>query len=110
MIHIYWSAASIDEARKVARLLVEERLVACASLIPWVESIYLWKGTMETSQEVKVIFKTLEIHFEKVEAIIRAHASYEVPEIVTLRISDSSKKYEEWVLQTVNLTEVEASL
>lgn len=100
-IEIHWTAPSINEARKVARLLVQEKMVACAHIIPWVESVFLWKDILETTQEVKIIFKTVKNRFEDVKRVILEHTSYEVPEILEVPITDGHTKYLEWVTESV---------
>jgi periplasmic divalent cation tolerance protein len=97
MIQIQWTCATIEEARKIVRLLLDEKLIACASLISSCESIYQWEGKIESSYEVKVFFKTQKRHFEAVSKKIRAHCSYEVPELLSFHIEDSSPAYAEWV-------------
>lgn len=66
-IEINWTSGSIDEARKVSRYLVQERLVACAQIIPWIESIYMWNNQLETTQESKVTLKTKRIFFDEIK-------------------------------------------
>jgi periplasmic divalent cation tolerance protein len=78
-IEITWTSGSLDEARKIARRLVEEKLVACAQITPWIESIYVWNDQLETSQESKVVFKTTLDQYELVAKTIQEHCSYEVP-------------------------------
>mgnify|MGYP006415254769 CR=1 FL=1 len=68
LVQIHWTCGSLDEARKVSRFLVQERFVACANIIPWVESVYMWEGELHTDQETKVIFKTIE---EKFSAVVK---------------------------------------
>ncbi|MCH9610680.1 MAG: Divalent-cation tolerance protein CutA [Chlamydiales bacterium] len=96
-IQIHWTCGGLDEARQIARELVEMRLVACASVVPWVESIFLWNDQLDTCQESKVIFKTRKELFEKVKEEILSRAKYEVPEILALPIVDGHKEYLEWV-------------
>ena len=62
-IEIHWASGSIDEARKISRFLVQERYVACVQITPWIESIYLWNGQLETSQESKIVMETLELSY-----------------------------------------------
>ena len=103
LCEIRFTAGSIEEARVIARYLVQERLVACAKIIPWIESVYRWNGELDTSQESAVLLKTRRVHFEKVAAIIKKNSKYEVPEIVAFPIIDSNADYREWVLEeTVN--------
>lgn len=96
-IQIYWTCGSLDEARQIARALVQANLVACANIIPWIESIFLWNNELDTTQETKVIFKTQNCCFEAVKEFILKHAKYEVPEILKVPILDGNPEYLEWV-------------
>ena len=96
-IQIHWTCANIDEARTLARQLVEQREVACATIIPGVHSIYVWNNSIEEDQEVKVIFKTCDNRFLSVKKFILENASYEVPEIVKICIDDGSEDYLHWL-------------
>lgn len=97
IIEIHWTSGSIDEARRVCRYLVQDRLVACAQIIPWVESIYMWNNQLETGQESKVILKTSKDRFERIKEIILQNSSYEVPEIVFFSIKGGGEEYLSWV-------------
>ena len=72
-------------------------LAACGNLVPGVESIYRWQGAVETSAEVLVIFKTTIGRYPQLETRIKALHSYEVPEIVALRVADGLPAYLRWV-------------
>ncbi|MCC5831434.1 MAG: divalent-cation tolerance protein CutA [Chlamydiales bacterium] len=98
-VQIYWTCGNLDEARQVARYLVEKNLVACANIIPWIESIFLWNEELDTAQETKVIFKTKASQFEAVKEAILARSKYEVPEILMVPIVDGNREYLEWVAQ-----------
>lgn len=104
-IQISWTCGSIDEARKVARFLVLERLVACANIIPWVESVFMWNQQLETTQETKVIFKTTKRLFHKVKQIILENSKYEVPEILMIPIIDGNQAYLDWVEESTSCVE-----
>ena len=104
MIQIQWTCATIEEARKIIRLLLEHRLVACANIVQNVESHYRWEGALETSTEVKVYLKTEERRFKEVELLIRKNSSYQVPEIVSFKALAISHPYEQWVLGEVKGT------
>ncbi|MGB8169179.1 MAG: divalent-cation tolerance protein CutA [Chthoniobacteraceae bacterium] len=84
-------------ARAAARVFVEERLAACANLVPAIESIYRWEGKVETASEVWMILKTTIGRYPQLEARIKALHSYEVPEIVSLRVTDGLPAYLRWV-------------
>jgi periplasmic divalent cation tolerance protein len=87
----------LEKARAAARTLVEEKLVACGNIVPAIESIYRWQGQIETSAEVLVVFKTTAALYPKLESRIRELHSYEVPEIIALRVADGLTDYLRWV-------------
>ncbi len=91
------SAASPEEAGRLARTLVEERLAACATLIPAVESIYPWKGELETSTETMLLIKTGPDQLAALEARLHELHSYETPEFLVLRVETGSHSYLEWL-------------
>ena len=82
---------------KVAHGLLEAHLIACASILPGVESIYRWEGKIEESQEVKVILKTVHSQYAATQKYIQSHCSYEVPEIAQIRVTDGNPAYLSWV-------------
>lgn len=96
-VYIHWSCRNLEEARTISRSLLEKQWVACASLIPHVESHYLWKGKIEVDEEVKVIFKTRSSHCEAIRLYIEKHGSYEVPEIVQITMNEINPSYLKWL-------------
>ena len=96
-VELHWTAGSIDEARLVCRYLVQEHLVACAQLIPWVESVYMWDNQLETAQESKVVLKTHVDRVEDVKQAILDNAKYEVPEITVHAILSGNSEYLDWM-------------
>jgi periplasmic divalent cation tolerance protein len=95
------TAGSEDEARNIARYLVEQRLAACASIVPQVESIYRWQGKVESSGEWLLLIKTTAERFPAVRDAIRELHSYELPECVAISIEEGSRGYLEWIEQSV---------
>ena len=87
-----------DIASRVAREAVEQRYAACANLVIGVQSIYRWQGTLEQATETLVIYKTSAARYPELEAFLSRSHPYEVPEIVSLPLSDGSKAYLQWVL------------
>ncbi len=97
-----------DTARRIVRVCVEERLVACGNLVPGVESIYRWKEKIETATEVLVVFKTTVENYPTLEARLTELHPYEVPEIVALAPSGGLPKYLEWIVDATGPENPEA--
>jgi periplasmic divalent cation tolerance protein len=103
MIEIHWTSGSLDEARKVARFLVQERLVASAQIIPWIESVYLLDNTLDTTQETKILFKTFKEHYEVVKEVIEKECKYEIPEITWFTIEGGNVAFLEWMKNSIKI-------
>jgi len=93
---------SIEEARRIVNVLVEERLVACANLFPGVESVYRWKENVESSVEVAGILKTSTGCLNRLEGRLTELHSYEVPEFLVLSPDSGSEAYLNWMLTNVH--------
>jgi periplasmic divalent cation tolerance protein len=91
------TAGSEEEAEKIARALVEERLAACVNIVPGVRSIYRWRGAVEDDSEVLMVIKSEADILDALEARVRALHSYEVPEILALPIERGSAPYLDWL-------------
>lgn len=100
-IEIHWTSGSLDEARKISRYLVQERYVACAQIIPWIESIYLWNHQLETAQESKIILKTRLECYEAIKEIIQKNCKYEIPEITYMHIDGGNGEYLGWLKESI---------
>jgi periplasmic divalent cation tolerance protein len=97
IILILWTCATLEEARRICKELVERKLVACANIIPHVESIYFWENKVENGNESKVFLKTVQRHFEAVRGYIREHSSYDIPEVSQISIAIGNPDYFRWV-------------
>jgi|SRR5580692_2733253 periplasmic divalent cation tolerance protein len=95
------TAGSEDEARRLARHLVEHQLAACVNIVPRVESIYRWQGKVESSQEWLLLIKTSAEKFPAVRDAIRELHSYDLPECIALTIEDGSPDYLQWLADSV---------
>ncbi len=84
-------------AETLARALVERRLAACATVGAAVDSMYHWRGKIETANEVPVVVKTTAARYPAVEAAIRQAHPYELPEILAVPVIDGLKPYLAWV-------------
>ena len=91
------TAASQDEAVKIADQVVRARLAACASTIPTVRSTYWWEGKLMNEQESLLLIKTTSDKFNSLEETIRKIHSYKVPEIIAIQVSKGFAPYLEWV-------------
>jgi len=99
------TAGSEDEARKMARQLVDRRLAACVNIVPRITSVYRWQGKVEESAEWLLIVKTTQSAFTEVRAAIARLHSYELPECVCITVEDGSPDYLQWIGQCVAVSE-----
>ncbi|MBW1742925.1 MAG: divalent-cation tolerance protein CutA [Deltaproteobacteria bacterium] len=86
-----------EDAEKIAKVLVEKRLAACAQLVGPITSTYWWKGTIETAEEWLCYVKTHKDLYDELEEAIKAIHPYETPEIVAVPIVCGSSDYLEWL-------------
>ncbi|MBN1918282.1 MAG: divalent-cation tolerance protein CutA [Verrucomicrobia bacterium] len=100
-IVIQCTASSRDEARGIARALLEAKRAACVSLAGEVESHYWWQGAIESATEVLMLIKTARGQFDAVCETILAHHSYEVPEIIALPVVTGHEPYLRWLDESV---------
>ena len=89
--------APADEAPKLAKTVVEERLVACVNIVPGLRSLYWWEGKVEDEPEVLCIMKTRSNLFEPLRDRVRELHSYEVEEIIALPILAGNPPYLDWI-------------
>ena len=95
------TTANPEEAERLARTLVEERLAACATLIPAVQSIYRWKGEIESSTETLLLIKTGPEQLAALEARLRELHSYQTPEFLVLKVDAASQPYLDWLAESL---------
>jgi periplasmic divalent cation tolerance protein len=91
------TAATPEEANRIGRTLVEERLAACATLIPAVQSIYHWEGKIESSTETLLLLKTGPAQLPALEDRLHELHSYQTPEFLVLNVEAGSHPYLEWL-------------
>jgi len=95
---IAWSTFPDEEAAaRAVRALVEERLIACGTLIPGARSIYRWKEGIEEAREVVVMMKTRKQDWAALMSRLHELHPYEVPECVAVRVAGGAPKYLEWL-------------
>jgi len=91
------TAPNLKTARKLVRLALEARLVACGNIIPRIESHYWWKGRIERSAEMQILFKTTAAALHPLEALVIEHHPYDTPEIIALPLSKGTARYLKWI-------------
>lgn len=89
--------ASREEAEKISKRLLEERLIACANILGPASSLFRWAGQIERAEEYALLMKSRLDLFESIAETVRTLHSYEVPEIVALPILKGSAAYMDWV-------------
>jgi periplasmic divalent cation tolerance protein len=102
VISVYAIFADADQAERIGRTVVEERLAACINILPTVRSIYRWQGKTESLEEVAAILKTSA---EAAEALMERIAdlhSYEVPCVVSWPVELVLGPYADWVEDSVS--------
>jgi periplasmic divalent cation tolerance protein len=101
IVSVYAVFAGDDEAERIGRLVIEERLAACVNILGPVRSIYRWKGAVESADEVAAIFKTTHDGADLLITRIAGLHSYEVPCVVTWPIDKILGSYAEWIENNV---------
>lgn len=96
-ISVYVLFANAEEAARIGRTVVEERLAACINILGSVRSIYRWEGSIETADEVAAILKTSQTEADALIMRIAGLHSYEVPCIVTWPIDKLLTSYADWL-------------
>jgi periplasmic divalent cation tolerance protein len=91
------TAPDLKTARALARTALRARLVACANLVPKLESHYWWQGKLESGGEVLILFKTTRARLPELERLILAKHPYDTPEFVVVSIQAGSRRYLDWL-------------
>jgi periplasmic divalent cation tolerance protein len=92
------SVPDLEVGRRLARTLLQERLIACANLVPGVTSLYRWEGAVQEEDESLVVMKTRSELLPRLIARIPELHPYELPEVLALRVADGLPAYCRWVL------------
>ena len=96
-IVVFSTCSSEDEAEKIARSVVGQRLAACVIVVPRVRSFYRWKGEIESSEEHLLLIKSSRERMADLIAALEKEHSYEVPEVLALQVVAGSENYLNWL-------------
>ncbi|HOI40586.1 MAG TPA: divalent-cation tolerance protein CutA [Methanobacterium sp.] len=94
---VYITTSGVEEAKKIAKNLLEEKIIACANIIPEMESIYWWEGDLEEDVESVLLVKTNSQLVDKVIDRVREIHSYQTPCALEIQIKKGSKEYLDWL-------------
>lgn len=86
----------IDEAKKLAEILLKENLAACIQFSK-IESMFLWNDKISNEDEILLSIKTLSQFYAKIEKLILQYHSYEIPQIFSIKIAEASENYQNWI-------------
>ncbi len=98
------TAPDLKTARQLAKLALEAKLVACANLVPGLESHYWWQNKLDRSREILILFKTVRQQLSALQELILANHPYQAPEFVSLEIQEGSPAYLEWIAASASKT------
>ena len=96
------TAPDLKTARALAKAALTARLIACANLVPKIESHYWWQGKIKSSKEVLLILKTQKSRLPALEKLLLARHPYETPEFLVLPLAKGSQSYLKWLTESVS--------
>jgi len=100
-IVIFVTAANKKEAKVIAQDLVKKKLVACVNIIDKVESLFWWKGKVDSGKETLLVIKSRKDRLSRIMKAVKAGHSYEVPEMIALPVIGGYKPYLKWIDESV---------
>ncbi|MDT7862629.1 MAG: divalent-cation tolerance protein CutA [Saccharolobus sp.] len=99
---LFSTTNSMENAKKIAKILVDERLAACVNIVPYIKSFYRWEGKTVEDDEILLIIKTKnEIKDKAIKRIKELH-TYQIPEIIALDITAGLLEYLKWIDDNVS--------
>lgn len=101
-IIVYSTCSGVEEARKLAGHLIEQRLAACVNVLPGVDSFYRWKGKVEQDSEVLLMIKTSRELFDRLRLEWQRLHTYEIPELIAVPIVAGAPDYLTWMEREIS--------
>lgn len=99
---LFSTTNSMENAKKIAKILVDERLAACVNIVPYIKSFYRWEGKTVEDDEILLIIKTKNEIKDKVIKRIKELHIYQIPEIIALDITAGLPEYLKWIDDNVS--------
>jgi periplasmic divalent cation tolerance protein len=100
-IIIFCTTPSADISTKIAEECIKKRIAACCNIVPGITSVYEWQGKIEKSDEQLLIIKSTEENFKALENTINSLHTYEIPEIIAVKINNGNEPYLKWINQSI---------
>lgn len=100
-IIIFITTGKLKEAKTIATSLVEQKLAACVGILPQ-NSVYRWKGKIVEDNEYLLLIKTQQDQFNNIRQVVLSLHSYEVPEIISIVITEGHKPYLDWIRESLS--------
>jgi periplasmic divalent cation tolerance protein len=97
VVIVYTTASNIEEAEKIAKTLLEKKIVACVNIIPKIHSLYWWRDKLEEAEEALLLAKTTQTNIDRVIKTIKDIHSYELPAIVIIPIIKGLGEYIDYI-------------
>jgi periplasmic divalent cation tolerance protein len=94
---VFTTFANEDDAARVVKALIEERLIACGNLLPGARSLYRWEGKVADEREVVVLMKTRKQDWAVLMSRLHELHPYKVPECIAVRVAAGAPRYMEWL-------------
>jgi len=99
---IFITTSTGEEARIIANMLLQQRTVACVNILPQINSLFWWNGTIDAAEESLLVAKTTASHLDDVVRLVKESHGYDIPEVIAVPIVGGNLDYLEWMDREVS--------